>query len=184
MAKVLNRAITGLLILIAANSAIAQTNPAGPRVKLQVVLNHFEGETKTGSVPFFFSLTLNQKGTLRVDADPAKAQPSEPCSSLIAAQPAGTRGGDALESVQFVGTQVESTVTPAEDGAFSVNLQFTERARAGCTDVGGLWIPIFSNRIISHVIRIRNGEPGEIVLEGDAARNESTKVTVTLTAGN
>jgi hypothetical protein len=180
MTKVLNPAITGVLILIAANSAAAQTNPAGPRVKLQVVLNHFEGESKTGSVPFFFSLTLNQKGMLRVDADPAKATASESCTGAI--QPAAQNNGS-LVSMQFVGTQVEGTVVPIADGQFGVNLVFSERTRAGCRDVGGLSIPVFSNRIVAHVINLRSGESGEIVLENDPLR-KTTKVNVTLTVSN
>jgi hypothetical protein len=178
MAKLLNRAITLLPILIAASSANAQTNPAGARVKLQVVLNHFEGETKTGSVPFIFSLTLNQKGILRVDADPAKAAASESCTNAI--QPAGAQNDGTLVYVQFVGTQVESTVVPIAGGQFGVNLVFTERARAGCRDVGDLSIPVFSNRIVAHTINLSNGGSGEIVLENDPLR-KTTKANVTLT---
>ena len=84
MTRVLRPAIAGLLALIAANNVFAQTTPA-PRVRLQVVLDRFEGVTKTGSVPFFFSLLLEEKGTLRVEAEPAKAKLGEPCETLVAA---------------------------------------------------------------------------------------------------
>ena len=183
MTRVLRPAIAGLLALIAANNVFAQTTPA-PRVRLQVVLDRFEGETKTGSAPFFFSLLLEEKGTLRVEAEPAKAKLGEPCATLVAAGVVTGAPVGAPMPVQFVGTQVESTVLPVEDGNFSVSLQFTERTLAGCTQVQNLWIPIFSNRIVAHTIRVRNDEPGEILLKGDAARNESTKVTVTLKTGN
>ena len=184
MTKVLSLAIAGLLVLAAAIGSIAQTPPADPRVKLQVVIDRFESETKTASVPFFFSLAFNLKGSLRVEAAPVQPAPNDPCPSLIAAQSIPTRGGGVSVPGQFVGTQVESTVTRAEEGNFSVNLQFTERALAGCRDVGGFWIPVYSNRIVAHVIRLRNGEPGEIVLENDPLRNKSTKVNVTLNVQN
>jgi len=183
MTRVLRPAIAGLLALIAANNVVAHTTPAA-RVRLQVVLDRFEGETKTGSAPFFFSLLLEEKGTLRVEAEPAKGKLGEPCATLVAAGVSTGAPVGAPMPVQFVGTQVESTVLPVEDGNFSVSLQFTERTLAGCTQVQNLWIPIFSNRIVAHTIRLRNDEPGEILLKGDAARNESTKVTVTLKTGN
>ena len=139
---------------------------------------------QTGSVPFFFSLAAEEKGTLRVEAEPAKAKLGEPCATLVRAAGATETPVGARMPVQFVGTQVESTVLPIEGGNFSVSLQFTERTLVGCTQVENLWIPIFSNRIVAHVIRLRNDESGEILLKGDSARNEFTKVTVTLKAGN
>jgi len=184
MTKFLSLPIAGLLVLVGASSLVAQTTPADPRVKLQVVIDRFEGETKTTSVPFFFSLAFNVKASLRVEAAPVPILPNDPCASLISAQSVPARGGGPLMSGQFVGTEVESTVTRVEEGNFNVNLQFTERALAGCRDVGGFWIPVFSNRIVAHTIRLRSGELGEIVLENDPLRNKSTKAHVTLTVQN
>jgi hypothetical protein len=167
MTKALRPAVAGLFLLVAANVAVAQTTAAGPRVRLQVVLNQFQGDTKTRSLPFFFSLALNEKGILRVDADPTKAAMDEACTSTL--QPVQSVG-----TVQFVGTQVESMVASLPEGQFSVNLTFTERARAGCRNVGNLVIPVFSNRILAQSLSLKNGETREIAL------NESTRLVVTL----
>jgi hypothetical protein len=165
--KVRSLAIAALLGLLAATSAFAQPPPADTRVRLEVVLNRFEGETKTGSVPFLFSLAPDQKGTLRVSADPTKNS-SLGCTPSI------------LPATQFVGTQVESTAVPAPAGRFNVKLVFTERALAGCRDVGGTSIPVFSNKIVAETVLLGNEESREIVLKGDPQRNESTRVSVTL----
>jgi len=43
MTRILSLAIAGLLVVVAASNVIAQTTPAGPRVRLQVVLDRYEG---------------------------------------------------------------------------------------------------------------------------------------------
>lgn len=175
MTKALRPAFAGLFLLVAANFAVAQTTPASPRVRLQVVLNQFQGDTKTGSLPFFFSLALNVKGTLRVDADPAKVTIDAACTGA---------SGTGTAQQQFVGTQVESMVASLPDGQFGVNLTFTERTRAGCRAVGDLLIPVFSNRILAQSLSLKNGETRELALNSDPLHNESTRLIVTLTLGN
>jgi hypothetical protein len=177
MTQALSLAIAGLLIAGAASYAFVQNAPANPSFKLEVVLNHFEGEAKTGTLPFLFAIGLNQKGSLRVDGNPDRANSpnaADPC-------PGATQSSSLMPSV---GTQVDSVVSPLADGRFGVELTFTERARAGCRDINGLLIPVFSNRIVARSVTLKDGESKEIVFTGDPARQQSTRVTVTLTIRN
>jgi hypothetical protein len=163
MKRILVLALAGLFPGLV--SAAAQTNAAqDQKIRVQVVLDRFEADTKIGSQPFFFLLVPDEKGTLRVAAEPSNALPCP-----------------VDRSVQFVGTQVESTVHPKPDGSYGVQLTFTERALAGCRDVNGVSIPVFSNRIVAHTVTLRDAEAGEILLRGDSLKKEFTRVTVTVT---
>jgi len=172
MRKVLFLAVAGLLLAPGARASTGQTIAAvePTSVRLEVVLDHFAGDTKTGSQPFAFRVGLNEKASLRVEKDTGKVeQPvADPCPSTLS---------------EPVGTQVETTVSPEPEGRFTVNLVFTERLRAGCRNVNGVSIPVFSNRSIASVVRLRNGESGDVVLEGQRD-GKFTRAKVTLTVRN
>lgn len=167
MIKHLALATLGLMAVGAA--AIAQ-NVDQAAVKLEVVVSRYQGETKVQSLPFAFRLQPNQQGTLRIGTDLKDLPPAESVPCITPAS---------LQSQQ-VGTQVDSKVTPGAAGEFQVSLTVTERALAGCRTVGNIDIPVFSNRIVSHVFTLKNGESTELVQGGDSARNTSTRLAVTL----
>jgi hypothetical protein len=171
MKRVLNLALAGLFLgVVTAAAQPAQTNALqDQKVRVQVVLDRFEGDTKIGSQPFFFLLVPDEKGTLRVSTDADKTAQS----ATLACVPAGP--------VPPGSTQVESTVHPGTDGRYSVTLVFTERALAGCAEVNGRSIPVFSNRIVEHGVTLRNGEPGEMLLWVDSVKKAFTRVAVTVT---
>jgi len=153
-----------------AHLAAAQTTDAERKsVGLEVVLHGTPSDTATADQPFYFRLNLDQKASLRIEADPAKA--TQPGSS-VSCDPT-------VMKLEPVSTQVDSTVSAAPDGRFTVKLVFADRARAGCRVVNGVSIPVFSNRILESVVTLRDGESTDIELRHPST-SESTKVTVTL----
>jgi hypothetical protein len=166
MTRYLALATLGLMVL--GTHAIAQTVAPSP-IKLQLVIARYEGDKKVSSQPFELRLLPNQQGTLRVSKDIKDLPPSElvPCIT-----PASSNG-------QQVGTTVESMVRPMGD-EFSVQLTITERALAGCRTVGNIDIPVFSNRVVAHTVRLKNGETTD-VMQADTARNTSTRMEVAVT---
>jgi hypothetical protein len=165
MTRYLALATLGLSVL--GTDSIAQT-AAPATVKLQVVISRYEGERNTGVQPFDFRLALNQAGSLWVGTDVKDLPPAEqlPCVNHFS----GT---------QQVGTKVEPLVRDV-GGEFSVALTITERTLAGCRTVGNIDIPIFSNRVVAHTLRLKLGEKTESVFGTDIARNTSSKVAMTL----
>lgn len=165
MTRYLALATLGLMAF--GTDALAQS-VASPTIKLQVVISRYEGDRIVSSEPFELRLSLNQTGTVQV----AKEIKAVPQSQLL---PCVTPAS----GTQQVGTKVESVVNDAV-GEFSVALTITERTLAGCRTIGDREIPVFANRIVAHVVRLKSGDSTEFVTSTDAARNTSTRLTVGL----
>jgi hypothetical protein len=145
MSKHLALLVAGLLTVCAAATAIGQT-PFGFRLDLVTSRNEMGGKTDRNS--FSVVLQPDQKATLRLDESP---QPQVSCL-----MPDGV--------AKFVETIVEPTIRPEASGLFNVTIGITLRSREGCRTVGGLKIPVFSNRVTTKVVRLRDGEATQFTL--------------------
>ena len=158
-----------LISVCYATTVFAQVKQT-PRTKLEVALLRFEGEKNVDTQVFQYRLALEQQGSLKVAVPPSDAA-SEGVSCL----------NSNSRTQQLVGTQVDATVSAADESSFKVHLVLTDRSFAGCRPVGDLEIPVFGNRTVTHDLVLKDGGSEELVMDLGETSKLKLKVRVTLT---
>jgi general secretion pathway protein D len=149
-------------------------------------LNNVNSSNFSVSVPNTVARFVATKGSARLLQNPQIRTTDGVTASLRVGQEVPvpttsftntTIGGGAQTSytLQQVGVQLDlvSRVLPTRN--ISLQVTVTVRALAGERPVGDVLIPVFSNRIVAHTIRLAEGETN--ILGGIISETESTSIT-------
>lgn len=157
--------------LLSVPSSLGQTD-LELRGKLEVVIERYESDKTVERQLYQFRLAFGQQGSLRNETSP---------SSVAANTPTSCRNVYSSHGGQFLGQQVDATVSPSADGKFKIHLVVMDRSFAGCRPVGNLEIPVYSNRTLSHDLVLNDGGSDEVQSGIDKTSGASTRVRVALT---
>ena len=175
-------AATVVLTVLAVGTIAAQDKPAAPPprvltpLKITVVISRYQGEKKTGSLPFTLWVNANdRRGTsLRMGGSVAV-----PANAMI------PPGGQAVASYSYreIGTKIDSTAESLDDGRFSVGLaiedsQVFSDATKPATGMGSL--PAFQSFSSSMAVILKDGQSAQYTTATDKVSGEVIKVDVTL----
>ena len=153
----------------------SKTAPAvtvGAQVKMQVTVAEYEKDKKTESLPYTLIIDANHFGKLRV----------------------GSRVPIATGQNQFqyvdVGTNIDCTVLPAQDGKFQVRLQFERSFVEGTTVIGveksegsekASRQPIIHQDKFDDTFAMHDGQTLDASVAADPVSGKLVKLEVTLT---
>lgn len=173
-------ASTVVLAVLTVGTIAAQDKPAAPPprvltpLKVTVVISRYQGEKKTGSLPFTLWVNANdRRGTsLRMGGSVAV-----PTGSVA---PQGT---SVSYSYREIGTKIDSTAESLDEGRFSVGLaiedsQVFSDATKPATGAGGM--PAFQSFSASMAVILKDGQSAQYTTATDKVSGEVIKVDVTL----
>jgi hypothetical protein len=143
--------------------------PEKPLVPLKVLvtLSRFDGEKKTGSLPF----------TLWVNANDHQGTTFNIGMSVPVQQQSGNT--PATFTYRNVGTNLRCSAVTVDDGRFRVDLNIDDSSVAANKDgAGGL--PTFQSITTQNSLLLRDGQTAQFLAATDKVTGEVTKVEVTI----
>jgi hypothetical protein len=174
-------AVLAIIALPAIAPITAQDRPAAPAprvvtpLKITVVISRYQGEKKSGSLPFTLWVNANDRhGTsLRM-----AGQVPVPAFSTSGA-------GPTISSYSYreLGTKIDASADALEDGRFSIGLaiedsQVFSDATKPATGIGSL--PSFQSFTSSTNVILKDGQTAQYTTATDKVSGEVIKVDVTL----
>ncbi|HKW02924.1 MAG TPA: hypothetical protein VJN96_24075 [Vicinamibacterales bacterium] len=177
-------AVLAIVGLTAIAPIAAQDKPASPPprvltpLKVTVVIARYQGEKKTGSLPFTLWVNANERrGTsLRMGG-----------SVAIPAATTGPGGTPMSYSYRELGTKIDSTAEGLDEGRFSIALtiedsQVFSDANKPATGIGGAIgsLPAFQSFSSSMIVILKDGQTAQYTTATDKISGEVIKVDVTL----
>ena len=175
------------IVLLCGTAAPAQNKPVEPErtvVNVQVVLSRYEGDKRTSNLPY----------TMLATADRSRVSVRTGAQVPILSTPPSTGDGkqNPPASFQFVdvGTNVDCTVAPADNGRFKVEINVQDRSvleRTPSTLRGAPQIPnaaTLRNFTYSNSVILRDGETRQFVAASDKVSGETIRIDVTLKVEN
>src|SRR5262249_53025024 len=173
-------AVTAFMALAAVGPIAAQDKPAAPApkaltpLKLTVVISRYQGEKKTGSLPFTLWVNANDRHGTSLRMGGSVAVPS-----------GAAQAGNPIMSYSYrdIGTKIDASAESLDEGRFSVVLaiedsQVFSDATKPAGSVGGL--PAFQSFSSSMVVILKDGQSAQYTTATDKVSGEVIKVDVTL----
>jgi Bacterial type II and III secretion system protein len=152
----------------------------GPQVKVQIVFAEYEGDKKVKSLPYTMLIQANRTGKLRI-------------GSRVPVATGGDKGGMQFQYID-VGTNLDCSATPAQDGRYQLRLSLErswvegnvpvameKSATASAEHNDSLFRqPIIHQFRFDNAIFLRDGQTLETNFATDPASGKVIKVEVTL----
>jgi hypothetical protein len=173
-------AATAVLAALAVGTIAAQDRPAPPPpkvltpLKITVVISRYQGEKKTGSLPFTLWVNANdRRGTsLRMGGS-------------VAVPATAMGGGQAVASYSYreIGTKIDSTAESLDESRFSVGLAIEDSqvfSDATKPATGAAGMPAFQSFSSSMAVILKDGQSAQYTTATDKVSGEVIKVDVTL----
>lgn len=167
------------MIAMAGSGAVAQEKPpAEPRVaatplKVTVVISRFQGEKKTGSLPFTVTLNTGQRTSLRMGTEVPVPQPTIAKDQVISSY-----------SYRPVGTSIDCSAGQLEgDGRFSIQLTVSDTQVSMDTSPeisATRGLPRFQTFTSTATLMLRDGQSMQYTAATDKTTGEVVKLDVTL----
>jgi hypothetical protein len=168
-------------MFVTGGSVLAQS-PQLPRpvfpVKVDVVISRFQGEKKTGSLPYSMLINTNaQRTSLRMGVDVPAGTTTTTREGVTTTQP----------TYQNVGTNIDCSVTTIGDGKFDVYVNVVDRSIF--TGDPGDARPVtrsadpaaFRQFSISNYLSMKDGQTVQFTMATDKITGETLKIDVVLT---
>ena len=181
--------LAGVLMLAHVAAATAQDKPSPPReqtptpLKVQVVIDRFQGEKKIASAPYTLAVTAHagrELARLRIGTEvPIATPPSGPSADGKTPAPAG---------IQYrpVGTNIDCTVRRVDDTSFEVQLTI-EQSSVVDDEQQKLQTPraipnapAFRSFRFTNSAVLRDGQTTQFTNAADSLTGEIVRVDVTL----
>jgi hypothetical protein len=175
MKKTCSRAVLALLLCGAGAFAQDKAESPAPRkpitpLNVQLVLSHFQGEKKVGSLPY--TLTCNaddrQSSHLRMGIE-------VPVPMTI------TKGTPPTFNYKSVGTNIDCRSTTLDDGRFRVELTVEHSSIYSTPGEASAGAPLFRTFRSGFVPIMRNAQTAQYTAATDPVTGEVVKIDVTLT---
>jgi len=172
--------------LLCGGAALAQNKPVDDKtvVNVQIVLSRYEGDKRTSSLPY----------TMLATADRSRVSLRTGAQVPILTAPASTGDGkqNPVPSFQYldIGTNVDCTVAPADNGRFKVEINVQDRSvleRSPSTLRGAPQLPnaaTMRNFTYSNSVILRDGETRQFVAASDKVSGDTIRMDVTLKVEN
>ena len=157
-------------------AASAQADGSIP-IRVQLVISKYKGDKKLSSLPFSLALSPFQRGRLHVGA-------RIPVIASSVGKPADEKGEKTALPYSFnqVGTTVDCTVTPLDQGRFRLDVSVSDESVATPEDATyrPQGVPAFRTFSISgNSLILRDGETGQLTTAADPVTGELMRVDVT-----
>lgn len=157
-----------------------EVQPDGPQVKVQILFAEYEGDKKVKSLPYTMLVQANRTGKLRI-------------GSRVPVATGGDKGGLQFQYID-VGTNLDCSATPAQDGKYQLRLSLERSWVEGNVPVAMEKSPtpsaehndsLFRQPIIhqfrfDNTIFLRDGQTLETNFATDPVSGKVIKVEVTL----
>jgi hypothetical protein len=134
-------------------------------LKVTVVIGRFQGEKRTGNLPFVLTVNTGQ----------SEAQVQMGSSVPIPAEEAGK-----AFTYRHLGTNITASGVDLNDGRYRLNLTVIDNQIFGDSPGGIKGIPAFQNLTMRQDIYLRDGQTAQLGTVTDKASGETIKVDVTL----
>ena len=173
-------AATVVLAVLAVGTIAAQDKPAAPPprvltpLKITVVISRYQGEKKTGSLPFTLWVNANDRHGTSLRMGGSVAVPS---STTMGAQTV------ASYSYREIGTKIDSTAESLDESRFSVGLAIEDSqvfSDATKPATGAAGMPAFQSFSSSMAVILKDGQSAQYTTATDKVSGEVIKVDVTL----
>jgi len=171
--------VFGTLLLAVPRTTLAQETalvvPSTP-LRVQVTISRFEGERKVATMPY--SLLVN-----------AGDRDNRVALRIGVAVPIANAGKDGpLVTVHDIGTNMDCTATPADQGRFRITLALnyssvyeSDQRHLQATPRAGDSTQLVRSFTTSFSMLLRNGESGQSLAATDPVTGEVMKIDVSLT---
>jgi hypothetical protein len=182
-----------------ATPAEGEENPASrpaakPKVvttplEVQVTVNRYQGEKKTGSLPHLLQVAASEQTpstTLRMGVEVPVPITSFRPSTGGPGKPDDNPPSAPMTSYQYrnVGTSIDCRARPLDDGRYRVEVTVEQSAVIPAKDAGGLLAAAgtpFFRTFKSHTpVILRDGQSAQFVAASDPVTGESVRIDVAL----
>lgn len=165
-----------------------ETKAPSVTLKLTVVISRFQGDKKTGSLPFVLMvvpgpIVQTKEGSFGADGDGTTLQMGAEVPVITTA----LAGPQTVPSYQYrsVGTNISSLAKVADDGRFNVSLNVSDsQVMSDITPAGAAQGPIMAPRFQSfksaNRLLLRDGQTVQFTAATDKSSGEVVKLDVTL----
>jgi hypothetical protein len=171
--------VVGALLFAVPRATLAQETVAGAPstpLRVQVTISRFEGERKVATMPY--SLLVN-----------AGDRDNRVALRIGVAVPIANAGKDGpLVTVHDIGTNMDCTATPADQGRFRITLALnyssvyeSDQRHLQATPRAGDSTQLVRSFTTSFSMLLRNGESGQSLAATDPVTGEVMKIDVSLT---
>jgi len=175
-------AATAVLAVLAVGTIAAQDRPAAPPprvltpLKITVVISRYQGEKKTGSLPFTLWVNANDRHGTSLRMGGSVAVPANITSQA---------GGQPIASYSYreIGTKIDSTAESLDESRFSVGLAIEDSqvfSDATKPATGAAGMPAFQSFSSSMAVILKDGQSAQYTTATDKVSGEVIKVDVTL----
>jgi type II secretory pathway component GspD/PulD (secretin) len=161
--------------------------PSGPGapvslLRVQIVLSKYKGDKKLSSLPYTLSVSTDQMGQLRVNADVPYVN-----TTFVQVKPAAGAGEKPAQSMashtyRTVGTSIDCTATPLGEGAFKLDITVNDSSMSPKEpDASGPDVPTFRSFRVTNSLVLKDGQSGQLTSATDPVTAETLRVDVSMT---
>lgn len=161
--------------------AAAKSMPTA--LMVEVTLSRYQGDKRVSSLPYTLAVTPDSnRSNLRVGG-----QIPIPTTTVTPASSANDKAAAAASySYRDIGTNIDVTATPADDGRYRVVLAVEENsiyppAEAAKNSISPTGAPAFRSLRSSNTVILRDGQLVEYVAATDRITGETARISVKLT---
>ena len=143
-------------------------------LKIQILMTRYQGDKKISSMPYTMSALTGNPATLRMGT-------KVPVTMMMMTNvPKDAPAGGPVQ-YQDVGTNIDCTAIPLEDGRISLRLTIEDSSIYPDDQNSSRPNPTFRSFRASNGMVLKNGETGTFTTATDKVTGETVKVDVTLT---
>ena len=167
-----------------AGGAVTQSAQAGVTLKVTVVISRYEGEKKTGSLPFVLMVVPNMSADGR-DGDATSLQMGADVPVAVGAVGPGTQPVAQSWQYRSVGTNITATAKVVDEGRFNVMLNVTDSQVMSDVPKPGSGktldpTPVFQSFRTTNRLLMRDGQTVQFTAATDKTSGEVIKLDVTM----